>query len=201
VLLSGIVLFTFFADATSGAVTAVLDRENLVRKIEFPRLVVPFAVVTTAFFNLAANLLAVLVFILATGVDPRPSWLLALPLIAVLVVLALGVAMLLSALYPRYRDVRPIWEVVLQIIFYASPILYAIEVIPKESYRHLIMLSPVAAVIESWRHWIIDPSAPTAAQAIGGAELLLIPAAIVVGVFALGLWVFARQAPRLAEEL
>jgi ABC-2 type transport system permease protein len=201
VLLSGIVLFTFFADSTSGAVTAVLDRENLVRKIEFPRLVVPFAVVTTAFFNLAANLLAVLVFILATGVDPRPQWLLALPLIGVLVVLALGVAMLLSALYPRYRDVRPIWEVVLQVIFYGSPILYAIEVIPDESFRHLIMLSPIGAVLESWRHLIIDPSAPTAAQAIGGAERLLIPAAIVVGVFALGLWVFARQAPRLAEEL
>ena len=201
VLLSGIVLFTFFADSTAGAVTAVLDRENLVRKIEFPRLVVPFAVVTTAFFNLAANLLAVLVFILATGVDPRLSWLLAVPLIGVLVVLALGVAMLLSALYPRFRDVRPIWEVVLQVIFYGSPILYAIEVIPKESYQHLIMLSPIASVLEAWRHWIIDPSAPTAGQAIGGTELLVIPAAIVVGVFALGLWVFARQAPRLAEEL
>ena len=56
-----------------------------------------------------------------------------MPLIGVLVVLALGVAMLLSALYPRFRDVRPIWEVVLQIIFYGSPILYAIEVIPNET--------------------------------------------------------------------
>jgi ABC-2 type transport system permease protein len=201
VLLSGIVLFTFFADATSGSVTAVLDRENLVRKIEFPRLVVPCAVVTTAFFNLAANLLAVLVFVLATGVDPRPEWLLAVPLIAALVVLTLGVAMLLSALYPRYRDVRPIWEVVVQVIFYGSPILYAIEVVPDENFRQLIMLSPIASIIESWRHWVIDPSAPTAADAIGGAELLLIPAAIVIGIFALGLWVFARQAPRLAEEL
>ena len=201
VLLSGIVLFTFFADSTSGSVTAVLDRENLVRKIEFPRLVVPCAVVTTAFFNLAANLLAVLVFILATGVDPRVEWLLAVPLIGALVVLALGVAMLLSAIYPRYRDVKPIWEVVVQVVFYGSPILYAIEVVPNESFRQLIMLNPLASIIESWRHWIIDPSAPTAAQAIGGAELLLIPAAIVIGVFALGLWVFARQAPRLAEEL
>jgi ABC-2 type transport system permease protein len=201
VLLSAIVLFTFFADATTGSVTAVLDRENLVRKIEFPRLVVPCAVVTTAFFNFAANLLAVLVFVLATGVDPRPEWLLALPLIVALVVLTLGVAMLLSALYPRYRDVKPIWEVVVQVIFYGSPILYAIEVVPDETFRQLIMLSPIASIIESWRHWVIDPSAPTAADAIGGTELLLIPAAIVIAVFARGLWVFARQAPRLAEEL
>jgi ABC-2 type transport system permease protein len=201
VLLSGIVLFTFFADSTGGAVTAVVDRENLVRKIEFPRLVVPFAVVTTAFFNLAANLLAVLVFILATGVDPRWQWIFAVPLIATLVVFAAGVAMLLSALYPRFRDVQPIWEVVVQVIFYGSPILYAIEVVPNETFRQLIMLNPIAAILEQWRHSIIDPSAPTAAHAIGGTALLLVPAAIVVGVLALGLWVFARQAPRLAEEL
>jgi ABC-2 type transport system permease protein len=200
VLLMGIVMFSFFADATSNAVTAVVDRENLVRKIQFPRLVVPFAVVTTALFNLLANLLAVLVFILASGVDPRPQWLLALPLIAVLVVLTTGVATLLSALYPRFRDMKPIWEVVSQVLFYGSPILYAIEVIP-DRFQELIMLSPIAAVLQQLRHSVIDPTAPSAADAIGGAELLLIPAAIVVIAIGLGLWVFAREAPRIAEEL
>ena len=201
VLLTGIVMFSFFADATANAVTAVVDRENLVRKIQFPRLVVPFAVVTTALFNLLANLLAVLVFILASGVDPRPQWLLALPLIAVLVVLTTGVATLLSALYPRFRDMKPIWEVVSQVLFYGSPILYAIEVIPDRTFQELIMLSPIAAVLQQLRHSVIDPTAPSAAEAIGGAELLLIPAAIVVIAIGLGLWVFAREAPRIAEEL
>jgi ABC-2 type transport system permease protein len=201
VLLMGIVMFSFFADATANAVTAVVDRENLVRKIQFPRLVVPFAVVTTALFNLLANLLAVLVFILASGVDPRPQWLLALPLIAVLVVLTTGVATLLSALYPRFRDMKPIWEVVSQVLFYGSPILYAIEVIPNRTFQELIMLSPIAAVLQQLRHSVIDPTAPSAAEAIGGAELLLIPAAIVVIAIGLGLWVFAREAPRIAEEL
>ncbi|MEA2363947.1 MAG: type transport system permease protein [Thermoleophilaceae bacterium] len=201
VLLTSIVLFTFFSDATAGAVTAVVDRENLVRKIQFPRLVVPFAVVATACLNLLANLLAVIVFILATGVDPRPEWLLAIPLVAVLVVFATGLAMLLSALYPRFRDVQPIWEVLSQVLFYGSPILYVIEVVPNETFRHLIMLSPIASILEQVRHTVIDPTAPTAAEAIGGSELLLIPAAIVLAVLALGFWVFARQAPRLAEEL
>jgi ABC-2 type transport system permease protein len=201
VLLSGIVLFTFFADATSGAVTAVLDRENLVRKIEFPRLVVPLAVVTTAFFNLVTNLLAVLVFILATGVDPRPQWLLALPLVAALVVLVAGVAMLLSALYPRFRDVRPIWEVLAQVAFYASPILYAIEIVPDRTFQKLIMLNPIATVLQEFRHAVIDPAAPSAADVLGSTALLLVPAAIVLGTLALGLWVFAREAPRIAEDL
>jgi ABC-2 type transport system permease protein len=201
VLLSGIVLYTFFSDATSLAVTSVVDRESLVRKIQFPRLVVPLSVVGTALFNLGANLLAVLVFILATGVNPRPEWLLAIPLVAVLIVFAVGTASLLSALYPRFRDLRPIWEVVTQILFYACPILYAIEVVPDRTFQKLIMLNPIAAVIEEFRHVVIDPTAPSAADAAGSAALLLVPAVIVLGTLALGLWVFAREAPRIAEEL
>jgi ABC-2 type transport system permease protein len=109
ILLMGIVLFTFFSDATSRSVTAVADRESLVRKIEFPRLVVPLAVLLIAYFNLVLNLLAVLVFVLATGVSPRVEWL-ALPLLLLpLGLFAGGLAMLLSALYVRFRDVQPIW--------------------------------------------------------------------------------------------
>jgi ABC-2 type transport system permease protein len=201
VLLTGIVIFTFFSDATSVAVTSVLDRENLVRKIQFPRMVVPLAVVLTAFFNLAMNLLAVMVFVLATGVTPRLTWLLFPLLLLVVGVLATGMAMLLSALYVRFRDVRPIWEVALQALFYASPILYVVETIPDTTIQRAIMLSPIASVLEQARHWLIDPDAPSAAEAIGGAERLLVPAGVVVGVFLLGLWVFTREAPRIAEEL
>ncbi|HYP49187.1 MAG TPA: ABC transporter permease [Thermoleophilaceae bacterium] len=201
VLLTGIVMFTFFSDATSNAVTSVVDRENLVRKIEFPRFAVPLAAVVTALFNLLGNLLAVLVFILASGVDPQPRWLLALPLIAGLVLLATGAAALLSALYPHFRDVRPIWEVLSQVLFYGSPILYAIEVVPDRAFQQLIMLNPIASVLQELRHNVIDPSAPSAADAIGDPWLLLVPVGITVGAFIAGIWVFARMAPRIAEEL
>ena len=201
VLLTSIMLFTFFADATGGAVTAVLDRENLVRKIQFPRVVVPLAVVLTAVFNLLTNLLAVGVFVLATGVRPHWSWLLFPVLVVVLCAMATGVSMLLSALYVRFRDVRPIWDVVLQVLFYGSPILYAIELVPSETARQAIMCNPLAALLQQVRHWLIDPSAPSAAEAIGGTELLLIPAGIAVTVCALGVWYFNREAPRIAEEL
>lgn len=201
VLLTSIMLFTFFADATGGAVTAVLDRENLVRKIQFPRVVVPLAVVLTAVFNLLTNLIAVAVFVLATGVRPQWTWLLFPALVVVLCAMATGVSMLLSALYVRFRDVRPIWDVVLQVLFYGSPILYAIELVPSETARQAIMCNPLAALLQQVRHWLIDPSAPSAAEAIGGAELLLIPAGIAVTVCALGVWYFNREAPRIAEEL
>ena len=201
VLLTSIVLFTFFVEATAGAVTSVLDRENLVRKIEFPRLVIPLTVVVNAYLNLALNFLAVLVFMLASGVEPRLSWIQLPFLIAILGVFATGIAMLLSALYVRFRDVKPIWEVLSQMIFYASPVLYPIETIPNEKVQHLLMCNPLAAILEQVRHAVIDPGAPSAAEAIGGAERLLIPGGLIVGLFALGLWVFNREAPRIAEEL
>jgi ABC-2 type transport system permease protein len=202
VLLTGIVLFTFFSDATSRSVTAVADRESLVRKIEFPRLVVPLAVLLISLFNLILNLLAVLVFVLATGVEPRVEWL-ALPLLLLpLGLFAGGLAMLLSALYVRFRDVQPIWEVLLQVLFYGSPILYVLEILPTEHLQHLVVrFNPIATILVQSRHSLIDETAPNAWDAAGGMVYLAIPGAIVLGVLVLGFWVFNREAPRIAEEL
>jgi ABC-2 type transport system permease protein len=108
--------------------------------------------------------------------------------------------MLLSALYVRYRDVQPIWEVGLQMLFYASPVIYAVTTAP-ENLRGIVMFNPIAVVLTQFRHAVIDQDAPSAASAIGGAELILIPLAIVAAIFALGLWVFLREAPRIAENL
>lgn len=202
-LLLGIVLFTFLAEASSGSVACVSVRENLVRKIHFPRIVIPLAVVLTACFNLALNLVVVMIFAVANGVRPTLSWLGVLPLLLVLVVFATGLSMLLSALYVRYRDVEPIWEVVLQITFYASLILVPYEVV-REKYATLasaLLANPMAAVLQESRHLFVDPAYVNAADAMGGAVRLLIPIAIAIGTFVLGLWVFNREAPRIAEEL
>jgi ABC-2 type transport system permease protein len=201
VLLTGVVLFTFFSECTGGAVSSVVDREALVRKIHFPRLVIPLAVVVTAYFNLALNFLAVLIFMLARGVDPRWSWLEIFPLLLFLGIFATGLALILSSLFVRYRDVRPIWEVALQAIFYGSAIFYPIENIPSVKLQHLIMCNPLAAVVQQTRHALIDPNAPTAGQAIGGDVRLLIPIFIAVGLAAFGFWLFNHEAPRIAEEL
>jgi ABC-2 type transport system permease protein len=200
VLLTGVVVFTFFADATSGAVTSVVARENLVRKIQFPRLVVPLSVVLTAFFNLVLNLVAVLVFTLASGVRPSATWLLAPLLLIPLVVLVVGISALLSALYVKYRDVQPIWEVVLQLLFWGTPIIYTIENVPAD-FQELIMMNPLAVAIQQGRHWLVPASTESAAQAIGEPVLLLIPLGVFVGVVAFSVWRFRRAEGRLAEEL
>jgi len=199
-LLTSVVLFTFISESTSRGVVSLVERENLLRKIHFPRLVIPCSVALHSLFNLGLNLIVVFVFVLASGIEPRLAWLELLPLVGLLVVLGTGLTMLLSALYVRYRDVQPIWEVVLQVLFYGSPIFYVIDAMP-DSIEEIAALSPIALVLTQSRHALIDPSAPTAADSMGGGALILVPLAIVAAVLALGLWVFARETPHLAENL
>ncbi len=203
-LLGSIVLFTFFGEATGAAVRSVVDRENLVRKIQFPRLVIPLAVVLLAAFNLGLNLCVVLVFALAEGVTPMLSWL-ELPLIvAFLAILSTGVAMLLSALFVKFRDIQPIWEVVAQILFYASPVIISIATVKAKlspTWLHVYMLNPLATTLQQFRHAMITHATPSSGALLGGWAALIEPAAIVAVVFALGFWVFNRSAPLIAENL
>jgi ABC-2 type transport system permease protein len=200
VLLMNIVLYTYFAEGTSGAVTALVDREILVRKIQFPRLAIPMSIVLTATFNLALNLIVVLIFMVASGVNPRASWLW-LPLLLVALALYIaGFAMLVSSLYVRFRDMRPIWDVVLQVMLYATPVIYTLELIEGKA-ADIIALNPLASILQQARHVMIDPNAQTAVEAAGGWGRMLIPIGIAIAVVALGALSFKRAAPRIAEEL
>lgn len=199
-LLFNIVLFSFFQEATMAAVGSVVNREAIVRKTQFPRLVIPLAVVLTSVFNLALNLLAVLVFILAFGVSPTWTWLLFPVVLALLFVITIAVSMIVSSLYVRFRDISIIWTVLVTVLFYGTPLLYPLEFVP-ERFRELILINPLTPLFEQARVWMIDPSAPGAAAAADGALFLAIPIAIYLGVCALAVWIFRREAPRIAEEL
>jgi ABC-2 type transport system permease protein len=114
--------------------------------------------------------------------------------------LAVGLGLLFSVLFVRFRDMQPIWDVAGQLIFYASPVLYVATTVP-DKYRELYLMNPIASVLTQMRHAVIDGGAPTAAAAIGGAPRLLVPLGIVLVVSALGAWAFAREAPSVAENL
>jgi len=199
-LLFNIVLFGFFQEATGAAVTSLVAQEPMIRKTQFPRLVVPLAVVLTSLFNLALNLVAVLAFLLASGVAPMWSWL-GFPLIlAALIGLTTAAAMIVSALYPRFRDMAIIWTVASTALFYASPVLYPIDRVPS-AMRDVLMLNPLTPLLELARRWMIDPSAPGPVGVAGGAAGLIAPVAIYAVLCLLALRVFTREAPRVAEEL
>ncbi|HEV2791379.1 MAG TPA: ABC transporter permease [Solirubrobacterales bacterium] len=205
-LLLGIVQFTFFQEATTNAVTSVAAQEGIVRKTQFPRLVIPLSTVITAAINFCLNLVVVLVFVLAWGVDPSWSWLLFPVAFAALFVFTAAMSMALSVLYVRFRDVAIIWLVAAQMLFYATPILYPLG--PKglndPGIEEALMVNPLAVIFEQVRVWLLhEPAvdAPSAAAAAGGWPHLLPAVAIYLGVCAFGVWIFNRDAPRIAEEL
>jgi ABC-2 type transport system permease protein len=200
-LLIGIVLYTFFQESTTNSVTSVVSQEGVVRKTQFPRLVIPLATVLTGLFNLGLNLVIVVVFLIAFGVDPTWTWLLFPIPILFLFCLTAAVSMGLSVLYVRFRDVAIIWVVVAQVLFYATPILYPVD-FKGETFERLMMINPLAVLFEQMRVWILaEPGAPTAVQAANGWLGLLPALAIFLAVCAFGTWIFSREAPRIAEDL
>lgn len=205
-LLGSIVIFGFFGEATAGAVRSVVSRENLVRKIQFPRLAIPLSVVLLSFFNFLLNFTVVLVFALAEGISPTWSWLEIFPIIALLGVFAAGIAMLLSALFVSFRDVEPIWTVISQALFYGSPVIIPIVKVREAlasnpTLLHIYMLNPLAPLLQQFRHSMVNPQTVSAAFVAGGWLALLAPLAIVIAVCALGFVVFNRSAPYVAENL
>jgi len=216
-LLIAIIMWTFFLQATGGCVQCLLGREALLRKMRFPRLVIPLAVVLTAVFQLITNLVPIVIFALASGVTPRVAWLEIPVLLLALALLAAGIGMLLSVLYVRFRDIQPIWDVSSQVLFYASPIIYPVYYymaggrgakVPTTLVLHglgwVLMLNPIASLIAQARHALVlgtEGADPSAAYALGGWEYIAIPLGIIAFLFVLGVWIFNREAPRIAENL
>jgi len=200
-LLFNIMLFTFFADATGDAVTSVVSSENVVRKMQFPRLVIPLAVVITKGIQLTLSLIVVFIFLLAYGVDPVWTWLLTPVVILAMVALTTAVSLLLSVMYVRVRDVSIIWAVMSTLLLYASPVLYPVDQAPA-GWRDLLMVNPLSPIFEQAREWIIDPSAPGAVEnANGNGLLVLAPVLLFVAICVIGIVAFTRGAPRVAEEI
>ena len=163
---------------------------------------IPSSVTLSALFDLGMTLLAVFVFLLILGVYPDWGWLELIPLVGMLTVFATGLGLLLSVLFVRFRDIKPIWDVVGQMLFYASPILYVATIVPGgvPAARTCSTRSP--SVLTQMRHAVIDPARADR----GGRDRRRGAAADPArrswsATFALGLWAFMREAPRVAENL
>jgi ABC-2 type transport system permease protein len=204
-LLLGIVLYSFFNEATSTAVRSLMQRENLVRKVDFPRLAVPLASVMASVFNLGLNLIPVLVFLVASGGTPQVSWLGSVLVVAVLVLFAFGMSMVLSVSFVRFRDIEPIWSVVLQVMFYSSFVFFTVDSVGNHKHGQLwvdiMMSNPFAAVLAAGRHLFIDASWEAPWQAMSSPWLVAIPGGLIVASVVFGFLLFRAQAPLIAEDL
>jgi len=199
-LLFNIVLFSLFQEATSGAVGSVVSQEGIVRKTQFPRLVIPLSVVLTAIFTLGLNMIVVVVFMLAFGVTPMWTWLLFPVILVPLLVFSTALAMLLSALNVRFRDVGIIWVVIATALNYGTPIIYPLEIV-QGTLKQIVLANPLTPIFHQADIWMVNPQAESVRAAVDGPLPLLVGALIYVAVCVAGVWVFKREAPRIAEQL
>jgi len=201
-LLIGIVLFSFFSDATNQGMVALVHRESLLRRLRFPRIIIPTAATLTAAMTFGINLLVVAGFVAWQGIVPRLDWLLLVPLLLELYLFTLGTALILTTLFVSLRDIGQVWELGAQLLFYASPVIYPVTYLPPWA-RDLAFLFPFTQVLQDVRALVLyeDNSGitVTAPEALGQFGRLL-PIAITLVVFTFGLALFKRYEPWFAER-
>ena len=202
-LLTGTTLWSFFTECTSQGIQAMLARGDLIRKISFPKYIVVVSTTFTALINLAINLGVVVIFALINGVTPSISWLLVPVFVLELYALSLGVAFLLGAINVRYRDVMSIWDVCIQALFYAVPIIYPISMVASSSTlaAKIILLNPIAQAIQDVRYNLITTATTTSWSFLESPILMAIPVLIVVVLLIAGSVYFRRKSKFFAEEI
>lgn len=200
-LLFGIVLWNFFSEMTSQSLTAIVDRGDLIRKIRIPRWMIIAASSFSALINLGLNLVIVAVFMAVDGVQVSGSVIWLPFILAEIYIFSLGVSLLLATAFVKYRDVRYIWEVVLQALFYLTPILYELTRIEQVWLQKIVMLNPMAQAIQDARNVLITPQTITLAEVYGSAWMRGGVLLAVTAVFILGVAVFKRNAKYFAENL
>lgn len=202
-LLLGIVMWTFFVEATSQGMQAIVARGDLIRKINFPKYIIVISGTISAFINLLLNLIVVFVFIFLNGVAIKWSLLLFPVSILQLYTLALSLAFMLSALYVKFRDVSHLWEVFLQGLFYATPIIYPLSIVINTSpiAAKILMLSPISQIIQDARYNSIAHSVITTSSIIQNPLTRTVPYLIVLTIALFAIYYFRKSQKYFAENV
>lgn len=203
-LLLGLVLWSFFTEATGQGMQAIVGRGDLIRKINFPKYIIVISATISALINLVLNLIVVFVFMIFDGVDFKWSALWFPVSVIELYVFALAVAFFLSAAYVKYRDIGHIWEVILQSVFYATPILYPLQMVMQFNLMaaQILMLSPIAVMLQDARHNLVSQSSTVVnSQIISEPILLALPHVIVALTVLLAVYYFKKNQRYFAENV
>lgn len=202
-LLMGTTIWSFFTECTGQGIQAIVQRGELLRKICFPKYIVVVSATLTAVINLLINLVVIVIFALLDGITPTWTWLLVPVVLFELYVLALGISFLLGAVNVKYRDITSIWDVCIQALFYAVPIIYPITMVASanETAAKIILLDPIAQVVQDARYLLVTDQTVTSWKYLDNPWLMAIPILITVVTLVWGSWYFRKKSKRFAEEI
>ena len=201
-LLLGVVLWQFFAEATNNGLQAIVARGDLIRKINFPKYIIVVSGTVSALINLAINLVVVGIFMAVNQVPVSWEVLWVIPLIIELYVFALSIAFFLAALNVKFRDTAYLWEVFMQAVFYATPVIYplAMVVAQSELIAKILLLNPVAQIIQDIRYVMVTHDSITIWSFVGGWKAL-VPFVIVSIVLVIATVYFRKHSKNFAENI
>ena len=205
-LLCGTCLWQFFTESTSMGMRSIVDRGDLLRKIHFPNYIIVAATTMGSMISLAINLGVVILFGFFAHAHYTWRGITVLPSILQLAAISVGVALLLGSLYVYFRDIGHIWDVILQALFYATPIIYPLSIVQKNPEfswaADFMMLMPTTQTIMDIRHNLLSPEyVPTIWTVVDNKILCLIPYVLSVLVLWLGVHVFRKYSAKFAEVL
>ena len=204
-LLTGIVVWSFFSEITNGGVTAIVEKGDLLRKINFPKYTLIVAKSISAGINLTINFVVILIFMIFSGADPSWSAIVLVPLLLLeLFILGIAISFILSALFVRLRDVGYVWEVGMQALFYATPLLYPLNLVVNNfsaTLAKLMLLNPVAQIVQDLRTVMVTSRTLSFEALYGNGMWRLIPIGITLALLIIGLLFFKSRASTFAEEV
>ena len=202
-LLCGTTMWSFFTECTSQGIQSIVNRGDLLRKISFPKYIVTVSATLTAVINMLINLVVIIIFALINGVSFSWSWFLVIPAILQLYILSLGIAFFLGSINVKYRDITSIWDVLIQALFYAIPIIYPISMVAETSQlaAKVILLNPISQAIQDIRYGLITHETITTWSYMGNIFLCLVPVFVTFFILITGALIFRKKSKFFAEEV
>ena len=175
-LLCGTTMWSFFTECTSQGIQSIVIRGDLLRKISFPKYIVVVSATLTAVINMLINLGVIIIFALI---------------------------FLLGSINVKYRDITSIWDVIIQALFYAVPIIYPISMVAGSSIlaAKIILLNPISQAIQDIRYNLITTETTTIWNYVGHPAIAIIPIVIVIAILIFGAIIFRKKSKFFAEEI
>lgn len=189
----GLIPWTFFSSAISRAAFTMVENGNIIKKVYFPREILPISIVTSGAVNFLISTVIILIFLFAYGLGVT-KYIIFYPIILLVqYVLLLGISFIVSAITVYFRDLEHIIGIILMVGFYATPIFYSEGTIP-ESFVNIINLNPMAHIIYAYRDIFYYQQMPNFTS-------LAIVGAISVAITVIGYFIFKKLQKGFAEEL
>lgn len=184
-LLAGQILFNFYNESTSGAMTSILGNAALIKKVYIPKYLFVVSRIASSSINILSSFCALILVMLFTRTELHFTMFLVVIPLAYLILFSLGIGMILAALTVKFRDIMHLYTVFLTALMYLTPIIYPIDMLPAW-VKVIVNLNPLTGILNIFRSVMIYNTVPTLGQ-------FLISFVVVLVTLGLGFWIFYKQ--------